>query len=35
VMCPPFIITHAEIDELVAILARSLDQARQPLRALG
>jgi putrescine aminotransferase len=32
VMCPPLVITHAEIDELVDILARSLDQARQPLR---
>ena len=35
VMCPPLTISHAEIDELVAILARSLDAARQPLRALG
>jgi len=35
VMCPPLTITHAELDELAAILAKSLDQARQPLRALG
>ena len=27
VMCPPLIITHAEIDELVGILAKALDQA--------
>ncbi len=34
VMCPPLVITHAEIDELIDKIARSLDQARQPLRAL-
>jgi putrescine---pyruvate transaminase len=34
VMCPPLIITHAEIDEMVDKIGRSLDQARQPLRAL-
>lgn len=34
VMCPPLVITRAEIDEMVAILARSLDQAVAPLRAL-
>lgn len=34
VMCPPLIITHAEIDEMVDKIGRSLDQARQPLRTL-
>jgi putrescine aminotransferase len=34
VMCPPLVITHAEIDELVQILGKSLDQAREPLREL-
>jgi putrescine aminotransferase len=34
VMCPPLIITHAELDELVGILRKSLDEARAPLRAL-
>jgi putrescine aminotransferase len=34
VMCPPLIVTHAEIDEMVSILRRSLDEAVQPLRAL-
>ena len=34
VMCPPLIITHAEIDEMIDKIGRSLDQARQPLRAL-
>jgi putrescine aminotransferase len=34
VMCPPLIISHAEIDEMVGILAQSLDAARAPLRAL-
>ena len=31
VMCPPLIITHAEIDELVDKIGRSLDQARAAL----
>jgi putrescine aminotransferase len=35
VMCPPLIATHAELDELIGILKKSLDQAVQPLRALG
>ncbi len=34
VMCPPLVITRAEIDEMVGILARSLDQAVEPLRGL-
>jgi putrescine aminotransferase len=34
VMCPPLIITRAEIDEMIGILARSLDQAIKPLREL-
>lgn len=35
VMCPPLIITHDEIDELVAIIAKSLDEALPALRAIG
>jgi putrescine aminotransferase len=34
VMCPPLVVTHAEIDEMVSILRRSLDEAVQPLREL-
>lgn len=33
VMCPPLVISHAEIDEMASILAKSLDAARAPLRA--
>ena len=33
VMCPPLIITHAEIDELVGIIAKALDQALPILQA--
>jgi putrescine---pyruvate transaminase len=35
VMCPPLIITHAEIDRLVDILERSLTEAHTQLRALA
>ncbi len=34
VFCPPLIMTHAEIDRMVAILARALDEARPALAAL-
>jgi putrescine aminotransferase len=34
VMCPPLVITRAEIDEMIGILSRSLDQAVTPLRGL-
>ncbi|WBO21208.1 aminotransferase [Sphingomonas abietis] len=34
VMCPPFIITHEEIDRMVAIIAAALDQVAETLRAL-
>ena len=34
VFCPPLIISHAEIDEMVAIIAKSLDEAEPVLRAL-
>jgi putrescine aminotransferase len=34
VCCPPLIITHAEIDKLVAIIRQSLDAAEPVLRAL-
>jgi putrescine aminotransferase len=34
VCCPPLIISHAEIDQLVDILGRSLDEAEPVLRAL-
>jgi putrescine---pyruvate transaminase len=35
VMCPPLVITHAEIDEMVGILGKSLEQARRPLREIS
>jgi putrescine---pyruvate transaminase len=34
VMCPPLIITHAEIDRMVDIIGRSLREAEPALRAL-
>jgi putrescine aminotransferase len=34
VMCPPLIMTHAEIDRMVDIIARSLREAEPALRAL-
>ncbi len=34
VMCPPLIITEAEIDRMIDIIARSLDEAEPVLRAL-
>jgi putrescine aminotransferase len=34
VFCPPLIISHAEIDEMVAIIAKSLDQVEPTLRAI-
>ncbi len=34
VMCPPLIISHAEIDRMVEIIARSLDETEPRLRAL-
>ena len=34
VMCPPLIITHAEIDRMIDIIARSLREAEPALRAL-
>jgi putrescine aminotransferase len=34
VMCPPLIITHAEVDKLVSIIERSLNEAQSELRAL-
>ncbi|MBC7770452.1 MAG: aspartate aminotransferase family protein [Phycisphaerales bacterium] len=34
VMCPPLIITHAEIDRMIDIIARSLREAEPVLRAL-
>jgi putrescine aminotransferase len=33
VMCPPLVITTAEIDELVAIIRKSLDEALPLLKA--
>jgi putrescine aminotransferase len=35
VMCPPLVIAHAEIDEMVGILGKSLEQARRPLREIS
>jgi putrescine aminotransferase len=34
VMCPPLIISHAEIDRMIDIIARSLREAEPVLRAL-
>ena len=34
VFCPPLIISHAEIDEMVAIIAKSLDQVEPLLRSI-
>lgn len=34
VFCPPLIISHAEIDEMVAIIAKSLDQVEPTLQAI-
>ncbi len=34
VMCPPLIITHQQIDDMVDIIARSLDQALPELQAM-
>jgi putrescine aminotransferase len=34
VMCPPLIITHQQIDDMVDIIGKSLDQALPELRAL-
>jgi putrescine aminotransferase len=34
VCCPPLIITHAQIDDLVGIIRKSLDEAEPVLRAL-
>lgn len=34
VFCPPLIISHAEIDEMVSIIAKSLDQVEPVLRAI-
>jgi putrescine aminotransferase len=33
-MCPPLIVSHAEIDQLVAIIRAALDEAAPALRAL-
>ena len=32
VICPPLIISHAQIDELIAIIRRSLDECTAKLR---
>jgi putrescine aminotransferase len=34
VFCPPLIISHAEIDEMVTIIAKSLDEVQPKLRAI-
>ena len=34
VFCPPLIISHGEIDEMVAIIAKSLDEVEAQLRAI-
>jgi putrescine aminotransferase len=35
VMCPPLIMTTEQIDELVGIIRKSLDEAEPRLRAIG
>ena len=35
VMCPPLIITHSQIDDMVEIIGKSLDAAMPELRAIG
>ena len=35
VMCPPLVISHEEIDRMLAIIRRSLDEAEPELAALG
>jgi putrescine---pyruvate transaminase len=35
VMCPPLIITHSQIDDMVEIIGKSLDQAIPELRAIA
>jgi putrescine aminotransferase len=34
VFCPPLIISHGEIDEMVAVIAKSLDEVQPTLRAI-
>jgi putrescine aminotransferase len=34
VMCPPFIITHEEIDRMISIIATALDEVADTLRAI-
>jgi putrescine aminotransferase len=34
VMCPPLVITHEEIDRMLAIMRRSLDEAEPELAQL-
>ena len=34
VLCPPYVMTHAEIDRMIDIIARALDASRDMLRAL-
>jgi putrescine aminotransferase len=33
-MCPPLIMTHAEIDRMIDIISRSLRESESALRAL-
>ena len=35
VMCPPLIISHAQIDDMIAIIRRALDECAPKLRAIG
>jgi putrescine aminotransferase len=34
VMCPPYVITHEEIDRMIAIIRAALDEMEPKLRAL-
>jgi putrescine aminotransferase len=35
VMCPPLVISHEEIDRMLSIIRRSLDEAEPELVAIG
>jgi putrescine aminotransferase len=35
VMCPPLIISHAEIDKIVSIIGEALSASEPALRAIG
>ena len=34
VMCPPYVMTHEEVDRMIAIIAAALDETGETLKAL-